>query len=304
MSAFSKTFLRERIGDEKQPRKFFGAFGKHPGWDDHIEDLPLPTASMAAAKQLLYVQGIGSQISSGAWTRLADDVCLPGFDHLFLWLRGRQFLAGRMWASRDGKRRAHFPMIALVHGINGVLDPALGALFAQLEGVAAGCQAARSAEEVRLIVSEASGAMPDLPEEAAPADVAEATLPVPRTGVAQFAADFHENLPPHSRVPADPTDVLRSLRFWSRVCPALAPADLPLLFLAPRDQPWIDVLVGEPAPPQFLCLRAGLAALPLVFAETSADSAMELDAADFLKNASGSPASAGERSWISRLLRH
>ena len=109
MSEFSKIFLRERIGDDQQPREFFGIFGKHPGWDDHIEDLPLPTMSMALAKQVLYVQGIGSQISSGAWTRLPENARLPDFNHAFLWVRGRQFLAGRMWASRDGKRRAHFP---------------------------------------------------------------------------------------------------------------------------------------------------------------------------------------------------
>src|SRR3954468_1418436 len=98
---------------------------------------------MAAAKQLLYVQGIGSQISSGAWARLAEEARLPGFDHAFLWVRGSQFLAGRLWASRDGKGRAHFPMVVLVHGLDGVRNSALTSTLARLENVAAVCRAAR-----------------------------------------------------------------------------------------------------------------------------------------------------------------
>jgi len=124
MSEFTKSFLRDRIDDTDGSAEVFGIFGKHPGWDDHIEDLPLPTASLVEAKRLLYVHGIGSQISSGAWARLPAEACLPEFNHHLLWVRGRQFLAGRLWASRDGKRRAHFPMVALVHGINLPLESA------------------------------------------------------------------------------------------------------------------------------------------------------------------------------------
>lgn len=297
MSEFSKNFLRERIGDEKQPREFFGAFGKHPGWDDHIEDLPLPTASMATAKQLLYVQGIGSQISSGAWTRLAEDARLPGFDHVFLWLRGRQFLAGRMWASSDGKRRAHFPMIVLMQGINVPIEPALDWILGQLETVAAGVRAANSAEEVREVVRAAWGSGREVPEEGA-AEPPRCTLHAPRAAVVQLATDFREN--PRTRFPADAQDLPRSLRFWSRVCTALAPADAPLLFLAPCGEPWLDVLAGEPGPEQFFCLRAGLSALPLTRETTPQDSIEELDADELIKELSGEEG----RSWISRFLRH
>lgn len=298
MSEFSKTFLRERIGDEKQPRELFGAFGKHPGWDDHIEDLPLPTASMATAKQLLYVQGIGSQISSGAWTRLGEEARLSGFDHAFVWVRGRQFLAGRMWASCDGKRRTHFPMIALVQGINVPLDPALEWILAQLENVAAGIRAANSADEVREVVREAWSAVREVPEERAATDVSRCVLHAPRAASLQLASDFREN--PRTRLPADPRDLPTSLRFWSRVCTALAPVDAPLLFLAPCGEPWVDVLAGEPRPEQFFCLRAGLQALPYARETTPQDTVEELDADELIKAASGDEG----RSWISRLLRH
>ena len=162
MSDFLKTFLRDRFEDEKRPRECFGIFGKHPGWDDHIEDLPLPTASMALAKQLLYVQGIGSQISSGAWTRLTPETRLAHFNHAFLWLRGSQFLVGRMWASSDGKRRAHFPMVAVFHGVELPHAAAIDSMLTRLDKVCADCRATRSADQVRKVISQVSNGETDL----------------------------------------------------------------------------------------------------------------------------------------------
>lgn len=302
MSEFSKTFLRERIGDDKRPREIFGIFGKHPGWNDHIEDLPLPTESMATAKQLLYVQGIGSQISSGAWARLAEPARLADFDHVFLWVRGSQFLAGRMWASRDGKRRTHFPMIAVVQGINVAREAALDLILAQLEKVAAGCRAAHSADEVRGVIAgtaTGSGTGPASDEPSAPTSLA-----VARDSARKAAGDFHENLPACTRLPADPGDLSRSLRFWARVCTGLAPAQVPLLFLAPLGETWIDVLAGEPAPENFFCLRAGLEALPIAGAPAAQGPVGDLDADEVIKAVSDGRGPEGERGWISRWLRH
>jgi hypothetical protein len=302
MSEFSKTFLRERIGDDKQPREIFGIFGKHPGWNDHIEDLPLPTASMAMAKQLLYVQGIGSQISSGAWARLKEPALLPDFDHIFLWVRGCQFLAGRMWASRDGKRRAHFPMVAVVHGINVARETALDPILTRLESVATGCQATRSAEDVRAIIDQpwsdlrdAAGANPDS---------APATLGLARNSALKLAANFHDQVLPSRRLPADPADLSRSLRFWSRVCTALGPADTPLLFIMRNGAAWLDVLAGEPAPERFFCLRAGPEALVVSGAASPEEPSEEVDADELIKVVKSGQVPGEERSWISRLLRH
>jgi hypothetical protein len=297
MSDFAKSFLRDRLGEDGRPRDFFGMFGKHPGWNDHIEDLPLPTASMATAKQLLYVQGIGAQISSGAWTRLEDDAKLPGFDHSFVWLRGDQFLAGRMWASSDGKRRSHFPMIALVHGANLERDRVLGAIFAKLESVATLCRATRSAAKVRE-VCEGWSAATDVPD----ADAGRAILHASRVGVCQIVEEFRRRAPAFTRVPADSSNVVAGLRFWSTVCAAFAPAETPLLILVPHGWPWVDVLVGEPAPDRFFCLRAG-SALP-VAGEAAGDPVEEIDAEELIAHFRHAQAPAVERNWISRLLRH
>lgn len=335
MSDFAKTFLRDRLGNgDERPQEYFGIFGKHPGWDDHIEDLPLPTASMVTAKHLLYVQGIGSQISSGAWARLSKEASLPDFNHTLLWVRENQFLVGRLWASRDGKRRAHFPMIALVHGINLPLEPALGPLLTQLEKVAAGCRAAKTSDEVRSLISRVSihspalsdasesntappSDTPSAPDASAPSDTSAQsetsalpntapkenpiTLSVARSTVSHLTRDLRGNLPPRCRLPADPAAPIRSLRFWSRLSTGIANPDLPLLFLAPTGAPWIDLLAREPAPAQFYCLRAALPASPETYPAAPQDPIEELNACEFLKPTQGEKEKS-KRSWFGRIL--
>ena len=88
MSRFWKKFLREGQGlfaRAGKPQIWLGAFGKHPGWDDHIDDIGLETESLLLAKQILYVEGIGGQIDSGEWERLEEAQRLREFKHVFLW---------------------------------------------------------------------------------------------------------------------------------------------------------------------------------------------------------------------------
>jgi hypothetical protein len=54
------------------PAVYLAAFGKHPGWNDHLDDLGLDTQPLINAKRLLYLQGISQNIDSGAWDKLAD----------------------------------------------------------------------------------------------------------------------------------------------------------------------------------------------------------------------------------------
>lgn len=304
MSDFTKTFLRDRAGDDKQPREVFGIFGKHPGWNDHIEDLPLPTASMVAAKQLLYVQGIGSQISSGAWARLAESARLPDFDHVFLWVRGCQFLLGRMWGSRDGKKRAHFPMVAVVHAFNVSRDRALDPMLARLDQIASSCRAARTAEEVREIVEKGWPEPVPVPEEAG--EPLPAKFDIGRGSALAIAGLFRNKIPAPTRVPSNPYNLGATLRFWSRICTSLAPTGTPLLFVAPLDHPWMDILACEPAPTSLFCLRAGAASRPVVGSGSNGDAPAneESDADEVIKATGGTTSTEGERSWISRFLGH
>ncbi|MCD6304191.1 MAG: hypothetical protein J7M21_04435, partial [Planctomycetes bacterium] len=95
----------------KAPEVFLAAFGKHPGWYDHIEHLGIETEDLAELKGLLYVQGIGGQIDRGAWENLADVQRIEGFSHVFLRRLPGSVFVGRLWSSTDGKGRKRYPMV-------------------------------------------------------------------------------------------------------------------------------------------------------------------------------------------------
>ena len=80
MSRFLKVFLREPIGAGIQ----LAAFGKHPAWDDHLDDIGLNTESLALTKQLLYSEGIATQLASGAWDQLEKSGHAIEFEHRFV----------------------------------------------------------------------------------------------------------------------------------------------------------------------------------------------------------------------------
>jgi len=60
MSDFLKKFLVQdpRRAGAGGAYVALAAFGKHPGWDDHVEDLGLETESLNLAKTVLYIDGI------------------------------------------------------------------------------------------------------------------------------------------------------------------------------------------------------------------------------------------------------
>lgn len=297
MNAFYSKFLRESARPSQPgrgPDAAWAAFGKHPGWDDHIEDIGLETDSLAQAKQLLYIQGIGGLIDSGAWEKLPQDQVLPQFHHLFLWQRSGRFLLGRFWSSADGKGRARYPMVACLHSMGPPLDWVLPKALPELERIQQACQATRSASLVQDTIHQA--------REAFLARIA----PQPwRNGLSdRFQADGerflarsewgenHENLlrilhqfqhqvglfqeahrlgsqdkailkPQQIRVPMAADDLAEALLLWSQFFLLLLPPDLPLLLVAPLDESWVDVTIGQPAADDFFCLRVTPQAMPL-----------------------------------------
>src|SRR5204863_1992020 len=154
MSDFFKKFLLE------DPRRLsptgryvaLAAFGKNPGWDDHVEDLGLETQSLNLAKTIFYVNGIGGQIDSGAWERLDSSQQVATFNHVFVWQRAGQLLLGRLWSSSDGKGRTRYPMVVCVHCSGISLSWALNQVLPRLEQIEQACLAGHSAAEVRAIL--------------------------------------------------------------------------------------------------------------------------------------------------------
>ena len=53
MSRFLKVFLRDPLSGEI----YIAGFGKHPAWDDHIDDIGLASETLVLTKQLLYSGG-------------------------------------------------------------------------------------------------------------------------------------------------------------------------------------------------------------------------------------------------------
>jgi hypothetical protein len=150
---------------ENLPKVHMAAFGKHPGWDDHIEDIGLTSPSLVLARRVMYSEGIAGNIDSGSWDRLEDVKRLPSFKHHFYWRRPEGWLVGRMWSSRDGKGRSKYPMIVcgLVEGVPAAW--AFERILPKLAAIEARVTQTSSAEMVRLAIGEAKR---DLESELAP----------------------------------------------------------------------------------------------------------------------------------------
>jgi formylglycine-generating enzyme required for sulfatase activity len=295
MSDFLKKFLLE------DPRRFnptgryvaLGAFGKHPGWDDHVEDLGLETESLNLAKTVLYVNGIGGQIDAGAWEKLEGPQQLPGFKHLLVWQRSGQILIGRMWSSSDGKGRKRYPMVVCLHFMGVTLGWALKQALPVLAELEQACVGTTSAEDVRAVLGRKRAALREALQstdgrgEYAPVSPealyrilnpagnprSESFLRVLyqiQSQLGGFApGTFNVRASPDSvrvqqiRVPLSADSPEQALLFWTRFFLIHVDASVPLLLALPIQADWIDVTVGEPESHEMFCLRATPKAVPM-----------------------------------------
>jgi len=296
MTDFFKKFLLE------DPRRFspsgrfvaLAAFGKHPGWDDHVEDLGLETESLNLAKTTLYVNGIGGQIDSGAWEKLDPAQQFPAFQHVFVWQRSGQILLGRLWSSSDGKGRKRYPMVVCVHFMGVSLGWALKQGLPVLADLEQGCVNATSAEEVRSLLSRKRAALREALQstdgkgEYAPVTpdalhriLSPSAAPNPE-GFKRVLYQIHSQFAGFApgtfslranpaavrvqqiRVPAAAQTPEQALLFWTRFFLVYVDASVPLLLALPLDADWIDITAGEPESHEMFCLRANPKAVPLV----------------------------------------
>lgn len=144
-------------GGPTGPKLHLAAFGKHPGWDDHIDEIGLTSPRLVSVKSALYTRGISENIDSAMWDQMPEDQRLPGFDHEFLWRWPDESAVGLIWSSRDGKGRSKYPMILCLHAEG--FGPGSGALgwlrrdgLRVLREVKAMCVAAPDASGVRAAV--------------------------------------------------------------------------------------------------------------------------------------------------------
>ena len=294
MNDFSKNFLNENWkAMPDAPKVFLCGFGKHPGWNDHLDDIGVITDSLIKAKALIY-DGIAHQVESAAWAKGGPDRVAPGFDHVIHWRRMYESLTGLMWSSSDGKGRSLYPMITLAHCVGQPFAWQAEEVLPALQEVGAKCRATNLGISVVAILNAAQEAL-----RARPCD--KAGVPAPGTGIgvkpwaehfarepvalrrvlhhlqvnfsafAPGSVEWCENRKPSPtlsrslRLPVVPgATAAESLNAWlSFLATQLDPA-VPLLGLLPNGRNWLDVIVGEPVQTEFVILRTLPAATVIV----------------------------------------
>lgn len=279
-----------------------GAFGKHPAWDDHIPDIGLETDRLVEVKRILYLQGIGRNIDSGAWEELGAERSLEGFQHLFLNYEGQSWVAGRIWSSTDGKGRSRYPMIVCVQCNDRDFGGLREATCEQLGLAEQQCVQTQSAavvtsivgkvrDDLRRLIAESGDAeqqadpvsvedplavLASRPEMGADHDglirvlyqidreMAEYRVPNSRAlGITRTNQAIGR--PHHIRVPRCADSAPEALVLWSSFLKSQFPGKVPLWVICPESGSgqWADLMVGPPTEREFFCVRVPSSELPL-----------------------------------------
>ncbi len=283
---------RGRGGSEPTAARLsLGAFGKHPGWDDHILGIGAETEALARARQALYVQGIGGQVDSGAWERLEPEKRAPGFDHTLFWIRTGHIVLGKLWSSTDGKGRTKYPMVLCVDAEGASPRFLLTRVLPGLERLQQACRETTSAEQVKRDCRAAqdqlrallgnSGDEPTSTEIAT--DGRKEFLARPELGPGQqgllrvlhelsSAASLLSNSPAgamahlkshHLRLPLAADSRQEGLLRWAEFLLSAVSSPAPLLLFQRQGSNWVDAILGEPASDDLFCLQASPKGLPL-----------------------------------------
>jgi hypothetical protein len=275
VAAFLKNLAR-MLGSNKEPAVYLAAFGKHPGWNDHIDDLGLDTDDLVTAKRLLYMQGINQNIDAGAWQNLDPEKRLNDFRHEFLWHMGTKnsdsLIAGRFWSSVDGKGRDKYPMVLCAGTVelpdNFAATTALRALAKTSER----CLAAKTADDIRNIMQSDREALcaklqpPPVADQLQGKQIAgvanHRNLAPSREGFHRIVYQFIRGMsayrpgassngnkrPEQLRVPLCGMRPADALLFWLRFSFTFLDPATPLLLLAP--DPEITSTIPPPPPPE------------------------------------------------------
>ncbi len=285
------TWIGQRQG--RDPALSLAIFGKHPGWDDHIDDLGLDTPRLVDAKRTLYLDALSGNIDSGAWEKLEPAQLLPAFGHELAWFSPAGLIVGRLWASRDGKGRTKYPMfvVAQCEGIasEGITDLVLPRL-AEVERL---CSSTLSAADVRRVLDDARAqlreAIKPAAGEAEPSNVRALSaisdapsLGPGRVGLHRILYEIQRELGPprgrgdrksvsrlsdgpaqHLRVPACASGTFESARLWAGLLAARSERASQVLVVRPLGAEYCDLIVGGVTASVLFCLRASLKGLPL-----------------------------------------
>jgi len=281
---------------EESVRVWLGAFGKHPGWDDHIADQGLETDCLVRVRRLLYVEGIGGNIDAGTWEGLEPDERCEGFEHVFLWRTPDGLAVGRLWSSSDGKGRTRYPMIVCAHTRGLACEWVTGPCLERLERLSRECREIRDAGGV---IASVDRARQELREMSKSAPVASSKAMAGPSALEQLADRYAQAMgddglvrvcyqlerefssfltseeeegtrsrtvdvrPRHMRVPACAEESGAACALWMRFLYERADPAAPALVFARRGSSFVDIVVGEPGQGQIFCFQASASRVPL-----------------------------------------
>lgn len=280
---------------QSRPTLHFAAFGKHPGWMDHMEELGLETDLLIALRRMLYIDGINRNIDSGAWSQLPPEQVIEKFNHSFIWSVRDELIIGRLWSSSDGRGRKLYPMIACAHCRGVRIRSAMDIVMPRLERLQSQFISAETAAGVRVLVKSAAaefqlqaihlGTMkgaPPVPGSALTTLADREELGPSRQGLYRVLYQVEREMmvsgsnmsdtrsgsnalmrAQHLRVPRSEDVSKARPDLWIEFLQDYLGGRPPVLMLLPQDYPWIDLIVGDPSAAQVFCLRATPEKLPL-----------------------------------------
>lgn len=287
---------REPAVPEMAERIWLAAVGKHPGWNDHLDDIGLDTDRLVAVKRQLYVDGIGGVIGAGTWEAMPEASRDEGFAHSFLWRQPDGLVVGRMWSSSDGKGRRKFPMIVCAMCRSLPLGFVAGPVLDRLRRLEQQCRSVSTAAEVISAVDAMRVELRDLAShtplvtkepisgEGSASRLASSEAMGPEgLGLVrvlyQMEREMAAYLKPdgtqtgsrsrtlevraqHMRVPAVFEKEAESWSVWLRLLLGRVDQLAPLMLISKDERGWVDVIAGEPGTAQLVCLQGSLDAFP------------------------------------------
>jgi hypothetical protein len=202
--------------DAAAPSVQLAVFGKHPAWDDHIDDIGLDSQRLVDLKRIFYLQGVGANLDAGAWEKLPRDQRLSGFNHFFLSRAAGSEVIGQALASTDGKGRGRFPLVVCMQCTGLAPERVATEVAPILDDTLARCRRAKTREQVQTVLAETRLKLKGLAA-AAGARLAEgaAAGPARADGVEARTAEATPTLRDLARCPElrDPPDQLHSVLF-------------------------------------------------------------------------------------------
>ncbi len=256
------------------------AFGKHPGWDDHIPELGDMTDLLVDVRRDLYIEGIGRSIDSGAWDRLESTQRLENFHHLFVWRMGREIVAGRIWSSSDGKGRKRYPMVVCAQCVEIPLPWIVREVFSCFAEIEQQCHSTTLASDVSEIIDAAQAQLRTMSENLEPANIAQCGFVDPiayltdRKEMGQRQEGFMRVLyqierevvgqhlsraaisAKHIRVPVCAGSPSETILLWTAfLADRLRGQSVPVLFVLPIGRSWVDLIFGNQVGPKIYGIR-------------------------------------------------